>query len=63
MSNIDRQICRMIFENKIFKSNADEFQNLFEVLMKNRHGENFCIVKPHGNMGDMKKGFMDGLIL
>lgn len=59
MSNLDRQIYRILFENKMFKSNADEFQNLFEVLMKNRHGENFCIVKPYGNIGDMKNdGFL-----
>ncbi len=54
----ERTIARILFENKIFKSNGQSFENLFTEIMTYNE-PNFRKIKAWGNIGDLKS---DGYI-
>lgn len=54
----EKTIARQLFQNKIFKSNGQSFQELF-VMVMNYAEEQFQLIKPWGNIGDRKN---DGYI-
>lgn len=60
MTPNDKYFYRCLFELKLLKANGFVFQNLFENIMKSKYGNLFSIVKPYGNIGDMKNdGFIE----
>ena len=54
-----KYLIRIMFQNKIYSSDAQEFENLFTKIMGYRYHD-FRTVKPQGPLGDMKN---DGYIL
>lgn len=59
MDRDEKYLIRIMFQNKIYSSDAQEFENLFTKIMGYRYN-NFRAVKPQGPLGDMKN---DGYIL
>lgn len=54
----EKQILRILFQNKIYKANGQAFEDLFTAIM-NYSNLGFRSIKPWGNMGDRKN---DGYI-
>lgn len=59
MNRDDKYLARIIFQNKIYSSDAQAFENLFVKVMGYRY-MGFRAVKPQGPLGDMKN---DGYII
>ncbi|MDU2291138.1 MAG: ABC-three component system protein [Clostridium celatum] len=59
MDRDEKYLIRIMFQNKIYSSDAQEFENLFTKIMGYRYHD-FRTVKPQGPLGDMKN---DGYIL
>ncbi|MGL5245553.1 MAG: hypothetical protein ACRC7R_10305, partial [Sarcina sp.] len=59
MEREEKYLVRIIFQNKIYSSDAQVFENLFTKIMGYRHLD-FQAVRPQGSLGDMKN---DGYIL
>ena len=59
MDRDEKYLSRIRFQNKIYSSDAQEFENLFTKIMGYRYHD-FRAVKPQGPLGDMKN---DGYIL
>lgn len=53
MTSEQKHIARILFQNKLFKSNGQGFEDLFVSVMI-ANNPNFEPVKPHGNEGDQK---------
>ncbi|ADU32524.1 ABC-three component system protein [Evansella cellulosilytica] len=59
MDRDDKYLSRIMFQNKIYSSDGQNFEDLFTKIMGFRH-KDFRAVKPQGRLGDMKN---DGYIL
>lgn len=59
MDRDEKYLIRIMFQNKIYSSDAQEFENLFTKLMQYRYSD-FRAVKPQGSLGDMKN---DGYLI
>lgn len=53
MDRDEKYLIRIMFQNKIYSSDAQEFENLFTKIMGYRYHD-FRAVKPQGPLGDMK---------
>jgi hypothetical protein len=49
-----RIFIKTLFENKLYKSNANEFEHFFQEVMSMKHGSTFTPVEVYGNIGDRK---------
>lgn len=49
-----RKYIKTLFENKLYKSNANEFESFFQNVMSMIHGATFTPVEVYGNIGDRK---------
>lgn len=58
MNTNEKAIARQLFQNKIYKSNGQAFEDMFTAIM-NYSEEHFQAIKPWGNIGDRKN---DGYI-
>jgi hypothetical protein len=58
MNSQEKTILRMMFQNKIYKSDGQSFEDLFTSIM-NYAEKDFQSIKPWGNIGDRKN---DGYI-
>jgi hypothetical protein len=58
MDTSARYIVRLIFQNKIYSSDGNEFERLFTQVMQ-YHNSNFCQIKPQGQFGDRKNDGFD----
>lgn len=45
---------RTLFENRLLKSDGNEFEKLCSQILKYTHGKNFTQIRPYGNLGDRK---------
>ena len=59
MDRDEKYLIRIMFQNKIYSSDAQEFENLFTKIMQYRYND-FRAVKPQGSLGDMKN---DGYLI
>ena len=59
MDRDDKYLAHIMFQNKIYTSDAQAFENLFITIMGQRYS-NFQAVKPQGSLGDMKN---DGYLI
>ncbi|MCC3359370.1 ABC-three component system protein [Bacillus sp. REN16] len=59
MDRDDKYLARIMFQNKIYSSDGQNFEDLFTKIMGYKH-KDFRAVKPQGRLGDMKN---DGYIL
>lgn len=59
MDRDDKYLARIMFQNKIYSSDGQKFEDLFTKIMGYRY-KDFRAVKPQGRLGDMKN---DGYIL
>ncbi|HZK26798.1 MAG TPA: hypothetical protein VFD00_04570, partial [Thermoclostridium sp.] len=58
MDVYEKALARCIFQNKIYRSDGQSFQDLFVSIM-NYAEESFQLIKPWGNIGDRKNdGYM-----
>lgn len=58
MNRDEKYIARLKFQNELFKSDGQKFQDLFVRIMQ-RSNKDFSPVKPHGNVGDRKNDGFD----
>jgi hypothetical protein len=58
MTSEERYIARICFENKVYKSNGNFYEELFTLVMQQRN-PNFKQVKPQGSLGDKKNDGFD----
>ena len=56
----EKYLLSILFQNKLFYTHGEEFENLFVFIMKAKYGEQFTKVKPWGSQGDKKN---DGCFL
>jgi hypothetical protein len=52
MTPEDRHIARVLFANRVYKSNGTAFQQLFAAVLQRIHGQGFVAVRPQGALGD-----------
>lgn len=58
ISNAEQYIAKIIFRNRIFEYQGQQFEDFFVKLMS-AHNPNFKPVKAHGNIGDQKNDGFD----
>ena len=52
MTQDERFLARLMFINRLLRSNGDVFQQLFWAVMRATHGQDFVEIKPQGSLGD-----------
>jgi hypothetical protein len=54
LDRLTRAFYELMFENRFIKAKADEFQNLFSLIMEKGYPGDFIPVRPWGKVGDRK---------
>ena len=58
MNRSERYMSRIMFQNKVYSSDGQKYEDLFSKVMV-KHNTNFKMIKPYGNIGDRKNDGFD----